>query len=242
MDLYDRLVRNFAEDNQHKTETKTAYSKGKRPLKMPKNYDFKTRKVNWEEYKNDFLLRTDAVWEKQKLKDHFYSMYKNFVYDKKYNCYMVSDIRVVPLPTTESDHLLEWKPFYGYTQNDGCIWTVKPGPKLFGTPSFSHFVCDKEGDAWYSCFIAFQKWMKCNERSPVSIEEAHLFNKGFNDYACFEDLDSLFIQCGPDLFEQMYEMYKQRIMGATDKAPSYTRMQLFKDPMNTTSDRKQLHY
>jgi hypothetical protein len=47
-----------------------------RPLKMPENYDFSQRSVNWKEYDNDFLLRTDAVWEKSKLMSYFYSMYK----------------------------------------------------------------------------------------------------------------------------------------------------------------------
>jgi len=43
---------------------------------MPKGYDFSARNVNWEQYKNDFLLRTDAVWEKSKLYDTFYTFYK----------------------------------------------------------------------------------------------------------------------------------------------------------------------
>ena len=84
--------------------------------------------------------------------------------------------------------------------------------------------------------------MKCNERSEVALEEAHLFNGGFQNYECFEDVNRMFVDCGPDLFEQMYELYRQRIMGATDKAPNYTRTQLWKDPMNTVSDRKQKHY
>ena len=47
--------------------------KDKRPLKMPKNYDFSVRNVDWNQYKNDFILRTDAVWEKTKLLDLFYT-------------------------------------------------------------------------------------------------------------------------------------------------------------------------
>jgi hypothetical protein len=49
---------------------------GLRPLKMPENYDFSQRKVNWNTYKKDYLLRTDAVWEKFKLNSYFYSVYK----------------------------------------------------------------------------------------------------------------------------------------------------------------------
>lgn len=47
-----------------------------RPLKMPDNYDFSSRKVDWNKYKGDYLLRTDAVWEKSKLMAYFYSVYK----------------------------------------------------------------------------------------------------------------------------------------------------------------------
>ena len=193
MDLYDKLAKNWANKTTPKDPEKSTPIKENRPLKMPKNYDFKVRNVDWDAYKNDFLLRTDAVWEKAKLKDHFYTMYKVFTYDPKTNAYYVGDIRVVPNPTNEADHLLDWAKFRGFSNTDGLIWTIKNGPKLFGTPSFSHFVCDKEGDAWYSCFLAFQKFMRCNERSPVALEEAHLFNQGFYEYPCFEDVDALFV-------------------------------------------------
>ena len=49
---------------------------GVRPLKMPESYDFSQRKVDWKSFKNDFILRTDAVWEKFKLCSYFYSVYK----------------------------------------------------------------------------------------------------------------------------------------------------------------------
>jgi hypothetical protein len=49
---------------------------GLRPLKMPENYDFSQRKVDWNSYKKDYLLRTDAVWEKSKLFAYFYSVFK----------------------------------------------------------------------------------------------------------------------------------------------------------------------
>ena len=139
MDLYDKLVRNWSDKTIPKEETKDEIRKGKRPLKMPKGYDFTVRNVDWREYKNDFLLRTDAVWEKSKLKDHFYSMYKIFVYNEKKNAYYISDLRVVPNPTTEIDHFLEFVPFQGFTVSDGLVWTVKNGPKIFGTSGFSHF-------------------------------------------------------------------------------------------------------
>ena len=47
-----------------------------RPLKMPENYDFSVRNVNFKDYEKYFILRTDAVWEKSKLLSMFYSTYK----------------------------------------------------------------------------------------------------------------------------------------------------------------------
>ena len=61
---------------------------------MPKDYNFSVRNVNWGEYKNDYILRTDAVWEKSKLLDLFYVQYKSkLIYDGLKNMYMISNIR-----------------------------------------------------------------------------------------------------------------------------------------------------
>lgn len=56
--------------------TETLQNQHEKPLKMPENYDFSQRRVDWGRYKNDYLLRTDAVWEKSKLFAYFYSLYK----------------------------------------------------------------------------------------------------------------------------------------------------------------------
>lgn len=49
------------------------------PLKKPENYDFSVRGVDWGKYEHDYLLRTDAVWEKSKLYAYFYSLYKQVI-------------------------------------------------------------------------------------------------------------------------------------------------------------------
>ncbi len=56
--------------------TETFNNPDERPLQMPEKYDFSQRKVDWSKYKKDYLLRTDAVWEKSKLYAYFYSLYK----------------------------------------------------------------------------------------------------------------------------------------------------------------------
>ena len=55
--------------------------------------------MNWKDYKSDFILRTDAVWEKTKLKDMFYTLFKVMAFEPSSNMYFVSDLRVVPAVT-----------------------------------------------------------------------------------------------------------------------------------------------
>ena len=130
--------------------------KGRRPLKMPKNYDFSVRNVNWRDYKNDFLLRTDAIWERSKLFDIFYSHFKKgVVYDRQNNRYMVTNIRMMPMPTNEPEHFEEWVPFMGYSNKDGAVWQFRVGPMLQQPTKLSAFVADKEGDSWYLCYLTF---------------------------------------------------------------------------------------
>jgi len=211
-------------------------------MKMPKNYDFTVKNVNWKQYERDYILRTDAVWEKSKLKDIFYILYKTMMFDKLTNKYFVSNIRMNPFPTNEAEHMEDWVPFIGYNDIDGLIWEFNEGPKVMSSSSWSHFIADKEGDAWYLCFIAFQKFMICNDRSPVKVDEANLFNGGLFDYPCYSEFEAIGTHCGPDLFEPMWEVYKLRVMQGTQKPPSLTRTQLAIDPYNTVSDRKVLHY
>ena len=95
MSLYNQLIDNFNSKIDVKTDGAPDHlQKARRPLKMPKNYDFSVRNVDWRQYERDFLLRTDAVWERSKLLDIFYTQYKSqFVYDRVSNKYMIANIR-----------------------------------------------------------------------------------------------------------------------------------------------------
>ena len=123
---------------------------------MPKNYDFGVRNVDWKSYKNDYLLRTDAVWDRSKLYDIFYSHFKQpVVYDQARNQYVVTNIRQMPMPTNEPEHFEEWVPFQGYSPKDGVVWQFRVGPMLQAPTKLSAFVADKEGDSWYLCYLVF---------------------------------------------------------------------------------------
>ena len=191
MSIYDRMVDRFHETvEKPSAERASTEVRGARPLKMPKNYDFSVRNVRWTEYEKDYILRTDAVWEKSKLFDIFYTIYKSkFMYDNFNNRYLAANIRMMPMPSTEPEVLEDWKTFKGFGNIDGCIWQFKVGPMVQSPTSISRFVADKEGDSWYMCFMSFQKFMLCNDRSPVKLDEANLYNKGFWEYPCFDEIE-----------------------------------------------------
>ena len=130
MSVYDVLIENFNSRVDRQGAAATA-QRGERPLKMPRNYDFGVRNVKWSQYEKDFILRTDAVWERSKLFDVFYTLFKSkFLYDNLNNRYLIANIRQMPMPSTEPEVLEDWKPFYGYTDIDGCVWQFKAGPMV----------------------------------------------------------------------------------------------------------------
>lgn len=219
MSMYDKLVENLHANVEKRNSNDTVDKmKGQRPIKMPKNYDFSVRNVNWNSYKNDYILRTDAVWEKSKLMDIFYTIYKSpIMFDKINNRYSVSDIRNMPMPTTEPEALEEWRTFMGFSAIDGCVWQFKVGPMVQRPTSLSKFVADKEGDSWYICFLSFQKFMLCNERSQIKLDEANLYNQGFWEYPCFGEVEGILDHCGPDLFEPLFELYRTRLLAGHNK-------------------------
>ena len=83
---YDKIVETFSSRMDKFDPAKQKQQrKGERPLKMPKDYDFSVKNVNWGDYSRDFILRTDACWEKSKLYDVFYTMYKREIFYEPIN-------------------------------------------------------------------------------------------------------------------------------------------------------------
>lgn len=227
MSVYDRFVEKFHAKIDKPDEKQAAQQmRGRRPLKMPKNYDFSVRNVNWDEYEKDYILRSDAVWEKSKLFDVFYTIYKSkFLYDQFNNQYLLANIRMMPMPSTEPEVSEDWQQFLGFTDIDGCVWQFKVGPMVQTPTQLSRFVADKEGDSWYMCFMAFQKFMLCNDRSPVKLDEANLYNQSFFDYPCYDEIEAIMDHCGADLFEPMFELYRARLLSGAIKPQGFNRIQ-----------------
>ena len=58
-------------------------------FKVPDNYDFSNTGIDWKGYGKDFMLRTDAVWEKQQLRDFFRLYMKCFWFNSTIKGYEI---------------------------------------------------------------------------------------------------------------------------------------------------------
>ena len=59
-------------------------------IKYTSNYDFSNKGIDWEDYEKDVRLRTDAVWERSRLKDYFRLFYKIFYWDPRSKEYYIT--------------------------------------------------------------------------------------------------------------------------------------------------------
>jgi len=72
--------------------------------------------------------------------------------------------------------------------------------------------------------------MLCNERSPIKLTEANLDTDGFMKYSCYDDVEELLDNCGADIFETLFEIYRYRLMSEETKPRGYARLYLRPDP------------
>jgi hypothetical protein len=84
--------------------------------------------------------------------------------------------------------------------------------------------------------------MRCNEKSPVKISEATLFNGTFYDYKCYEELEELFEVCITYHFKLLFEMYYYRVFNNYFKPVSHQRMSRARDIFYTPEAGKRLYY
>ena len=89
--------------------------------------------------------------------------------------------------------------------------------------------------------MTLNKWLLCNDRSPIKLDEVNLFNNGFYDYPCFNELEKVMDTCGGDMFEKFYEMFKYRFHHP-EKPMNWSRPALFPDIYGTVRDRRDLYY
>ena len=204
-------------------------------LNMPKSYDFSTKSIDWNKYKPYYLLRTDAVWEKSKLYQYFYSLYKAPLYFNKDKYYRISELfqyesilhqRGGKLTYDEigenATHHKEARP-YNIVTDGGLFEFDIVSNKQFARKT-SNFMGDWAKDTTLLCMIKFMKWMKCNEKSNYKISNLHEYAESIVKYDCFEELQDITEHCIMYHWKVMFEMYYFRVYNDYTKFRSAQRM------------------
>ena len=221
-------------------------------LKIPKNYDFSTRNMDWKKFKPYYILRTDAVWEKSKLYSYFYSLYKGPLYFNNDKFYLLNsvwmyvnvlhkrtDVTYDEIGSSGENHkeagLYNPDVMGGIFSND--LATTKNTPR-----KTTQFVGDWSKDTTFLCMIKFFKWMRCNEKSDYKLSSNALKEENFMKYDCYEELRELDEHCIAYHFKVMFEMYYLRIMTDFVKYPSSQRITRLQDQSRRPTNSRNLYY
>jgi len=223
-------------------------------LKMPQNYNFDTRKTDWSKYKPYYLLRTDAVWEKSKLYQYFYSQLKAPLYFNNNQYYLISEVwnyqrllhKIGP-PVTydeigESSENHKVAVLYNEAVNGGIftqdIHSLKNTPR-----KTSQFLGDWGKETTLLCMIKFHKWMRCNEKSEYKLSSVNTNNpENFYKYDCFEELKELNEHCINYHFKVMFEMYYFRVYNDSMKNSSQHKVFRLQDIAKRPTSSRVLYY
>lgn len=177
--------------------------------KMPANYDFSTRRTNWAEFHNDFLLRTDAVWEKQKLLDGFRLYQKCFYFDKVAKKYVVVEPDDIYTLLLEPWALEDINPFPGFTPT-GRTNSFQPGlgPKQrVVVPAQTNFI---HADFYDLCAMRFEKWWRCDMVYYDQRDTKYDYRvdqENYKAYPCFREFYEANYACQDDLFDFLMELH-----------------------------------
>jgi hypothetical protein len=222
-------------------------------LKMPKDYDFSTRGVNWKSYKPYYILRTDAVWEKSKLYQYFYTTYKSQKFFNKGHFHLISDVFMYynikhdPHKNFDYDEIGESKTHTPQAANfskNGELFEWEIGATKEKVRRTSTFLGDQSKDMTTLCMIKFFKWMKCDEKSEVKMslinrnEQPDLITK----YDCFRELSELHEHCIRHHFKVLFDLYYLRAYSDYLKWPNNIVFQKFHTETNRPTKARVLYY
>lgn len=186
-------------------------------LKMPEGYDFSTKGTNWKAYKPYYLLRTDAVWEKSKLYQYFYTLFKSQLFFNKDNFYMISDTYMYYYITHRSFGNFTYDEIgdsgenhkvYDTYSNNGEVFQFDEEPYKNMPARTSTFYGDFSKEMTPLCMIKFFKWMRCNQKSEIKLSTVN----GNTDpllfqYDCFKEMSEMYDNCIIYHFKIMMELY-----------------------------------
>ena len=194
--------------------------------KMPQNYNFLTT-PDLTQYQKYFTLRTDAIWEKQKLKDYFRLFYKIFHFNRDEKKY------ILVTPTEMSKYIWHFPAIFdssidyaGYTKTGrtNSFETTKAAYKKEKTTKMGNY----SKQDWYElCAYRFDRWdncdMKFSTEDKIELSDKHI------DYPCFDMFYEAQYACNDQIFDFMMELSVSRRQKGIDIRKTFNK-ELFTRP------------
>ncbi|CAD8081137.1 unnamed protein product [Paramecium sonneborni] len=175
--------------------------------KMPPNYDFSHRGINWKDYEKDFVLRTDAVWEKDQLKDWFRLYTKCFYFDttaNKYSLMEPDDVYTILFEGWALEDCLF--PFRGTTPTGrtNCFQVGLPPKQKVYVPYPTY---QSQQDYFTLCALRFQKWFDCDQAEHFKMDKTEAdYLKRAKVYPCYAMFYEAAYACTDDMFDFLMEL------------------------------------
>jgi hypothetical protein len=164
-------------------------------LKYSSLYDFSNRGIDWKDYQRDVRLRTDAVWERSKLKDYFRMFYKIFYWDPKTEGYYVT------LPghsRINSPDNWKFKLHQGYSATGKTLSYEPHHGDEVPSRTISSNIGDALRDKNVVCFVRFRAYKQCEGNTIYpKIAEAPLKDGSQEPFnlACYQEMQELLNTC-----------------------------------------------
>eukprot|EP00340_Litonotus_pictus_P008900 CAMPEP_0170514814 /NCGR_PEP_ID=MMETSP0209-20121228/1358_1 /TAXON_ID=665100 ORGANISM="Litonotus pictus, Strain P1" /NCGR_SAMPLE_ID=MMETSP0209 /ASSEMBLY_ACC=CAM_ASM_000301 /LENGTH=229 /DNA_ID=CAMNT_0010799045 /DNA_START=1 /DNA_END=690 /DNA_ORIENTATION=- len=220
-------------------------------IKMPKDYDFSTRGKDWNNYKPYFLLRTDAVWEKSKIYQYFYSLYKAplFFNNGKYHFFQdnfhynrILHKQGEPFTYDQIGESLIKQPLAKQYSKNGEIFTWDVTNNKVAPTKTSSFLSDWGKEYTLLCMIKFAKFLQCNERSEIKLSDANYSEENAFKYGCWDEIFEMSEHCINYHYKFIFESYYFRLYNDTHHFNSTYRMKRPTFEARKPSSAKVLYY
>jgi len=164
-------------------------------LKYASTYDFSNRGIDWEDYQRDVRLRTDAVWERQKLKDYFRMFYKIFYWDPKSEAYYVT---IPGHNNVNAPDNWKFKKHRGYSATGKTLSYETGHGEEHAFRSLSSNAGDSVRDKNVLCFYRFRAYKSCEGNTIYP-----RINEGPNEdgsaekinISCYQEMQELLNYC-----------------------------------------------
>jgi hypothetical protein len=165
-------------------------------MKYDPTYDFSNRGVDWDEYKREVRLRTDAVWERQKLKDYFRLFYKIFYWDPNSKQYYIT----MPLHSN-FNYPENWKlrVHRGYNPTGKSSAYERELGTLNPSRTVSLAGYESMNDKNTLCYLRFRSYKKCegNSMYPQIYEDSVEGKPETVNLSCYQEMADMLENCTP---------------------------------------------